>query len=83
MDTGMNGKKIRAFRIHDHEGNPRDILTGERDVFSTKPGDIVTHIYLSATYHGDRDEFWIVEVLGGRERRHNLKSVDYFEFEKA
>lgn len=82
MNIQMNGRKVRTFRTSDSNGNPCDIQVGYRDIArGASPDSLVTDIYLSATYHGDHDEFWIVEVVGGRERRHNLKSVDHFELE--
>jgi mannose-6-phosphate isomerase-like protein (cupin superfamily) len=34
-------------------------------------------IYLSATYHGDRDEFWIIKEVDGKEvARFNPRFVD-------
>ena len=37
-------------------------------------------LHLSATYHGDRDEFWVVQSdKGGNEvARHNLSFVESF-----
>lgn len=84
MNTKMNGQKVSSFRAYDDHGNPHDIRIGCQD-FNPLGGDRqdkVTDIYLSATYHGDHDEFWIIEVIGDRLRRHSLKAVDYFETHK-
>jgi hypothetical protein len=38
---------------------------------------------MSATYHGDHDEFWIVEYdkdSGTESRRHNIRYVESFEW---
>ena len=39
-------------------------------------------LHMSATYHGDRDEFWIVESdeKGNEIRRHNPKYADCWEW---
>jgi len=90
MNKEMHARKIKLFKTWDARGNEAIIQLGSRNVFSDDypPKEFVTDIYLSATYHGDRDEFWIVEIIGSkdtfknRERRHNLKHVAMFEFEE-
>lgn len=61
MNTDMNGKGIKSI----HWGEAGSIhAEGEKT------------LHLSATYHGDRDEFWVVESYAGKEvARHNCKSI--------
>jgi hypothetical protein len=77
----MNDKKVKRFRCYDAGGNPHDVMVGRQDIYETKSNKVID-IYLSATYHGDHDEFWIVEVLECGKRFHNAKSIDFFELEE-
>ena len=66
MNREMNGKEIIGFQFTDSNGN---------DVFKKEMLGI-TKIFLSATYHGDHNEFWIVVEKDGKEtERHNCKFV--------
>lgn len=41
-------------------------------------------LYLSATYHGDRDEFWIVQEKHGTEvARHNPRFIKTIQWADA
>ena len=82
MNSKMNGMKVNAFRVRDTGGNPHDITIGYSNIMGARPDcGITTDIYFSATYHGDRDEFWIVQVLTTGEVRHNARMVECFELE--
>ena len=64
MDIKMHGKNIS--QVFWNEG--KESLDAERDGLS---------LFLSATFHGDHDEFWIVEMRDGVEiARHNPRYVD-------
>jgi len=84
MNTSMNGRKVRAFSFNDKHGNCIDVRVGVRnyDGFEdmSEP-NVVTDIFLEATHHGTFDQFFIVEVMNGRERRHNIPSLLRFELE--
>lgn len=72
MNTSMNGKPINMFEITDMtiSGNPERHSSGRG-----------RSLALSATFHGDHDEFWIVETLNGMEtRRWNTKAVAHIEW---
>jgi hypothetical protein len=67
MNTNMNGKEIKQIWWPDTESEQgRNVLSdGERT------------LHLSASYHGDHDEFWIVECYQGNEvSRHNPRYVE-------
>ena len=74
MNTKDHGKKIRAVYWHDNDcalGNGID----------TKDG---VEMRLSATYHGDRDEFWIiVERNGKEESRINPRNITQIIWENV
>lgn len=67
MNREMHGKKIQHFDIAcDCYGNPQCVTTA-------RDGDLT----LEYSYHGDRDEFWIVQSRDGKElARWNASSVD-------
>ena len=61
MTTKMNGKPIEQFWLCD--GKP-GLLGNELSA------------HLSATYHGDRDEFWVVVTKDWEElERHNARHI--------
>lgn len=62
MDNSMHGKKIKEIWYSDSE-----------NAFN----ECVRNLELSATYHGDRDEFWAVKKneQGIEIERYNLKFV--------
>ena len=68
MNIGMNGQKILQVTFP----NGELIRTGTD-----------CDLWLSATYHGDRDEFWVIVEKGSQEiSRHNCKyieSIDWLE----
>lgn len=67
MNTSMNGKEIARFEYTAADGNPYEKYVGMRGI---------TKIHLSATYHGDRDEFWVVVEKDAQEiERHSCKNV--------
>ena len=68
MNTEMDGKKIAAVFWPDTETEKgRSLMNGHG----------CDDIHLSAAYHGDHDEFWIVQMKGGIEiTRHNPRYVE-------
>jgi hypothetical protein len=75
MNTAMNGRRINLIDITEStvSGNPERHASGRG-----------RQLALSATFHGDRDEFWIVETIDGVEiRRWNAKAVAYIEWVQA
>lgn len=66
MNTDWNGRPINEFTMSN--GKSRCDSTGS-----------CPKLYLSATHHGDRDEFWIIEEPcgGGKEiARYNMRFVE-------
>ena len=51
---------------------------------STLISDDMVGLYFSATYHGDRDEFWIVvtDDSGNETARWNARYVEYIKWEE-
>lgn len=67
MNTSMHGKKIQQIIF---PGGPG---LGDPVVRSGPLGQLE----LSATYHGDREEFWILQIKDGIEiARHNTRLVE-------
>lgn len=75
MNVEMHGKKIAAVLWPDTETEKgRCLMVGYG----------CDDMHLSATYHGDRDEFWIVQTKDGAEvARHNPRYVETIEWAKA
>lgn len=74
MNVSMNGKPIAAIYfsagVGGYSGNPERIRT---------IGD--QQLSLSATYHGDHDEFWVVRSVNGKETdRYRCSHVDHIEW---
>lgn len=73
MNTSMHGKSIDYIDLNPmwtQSGNPERI----------KAGNGIT-LTLSALYHGDRDEFWIVVSEGGKElARYNPRGVQHIRW---
>ena len=69
MNTELNGRPIATvWWPRDNSGPARHMNA------DPKQGH---EIILSATYHGDHDEFWIVEKVNGVEtQRHNPRYVE-------
>jgi hypothetical protein len=68
MNVGMHGRKIKFISWPD---------SGEETGRCLPAGEQYGDLTLSATYHGDRDEFWIVQTKDGREiGRHNAKYIE-------
>lgn len=64
MNVKMNGKKIASATLHKSNGDTVII-----------PGEGYS-LVLSATYHGDRDEFWVLLLKGEDEvARYNCRDV--------
>ena len=62
MNNDMDGKRVRTV-----------IFPGEAEVTRTKERTLT----FSATHHGDRDEFWIIERVTGTEyARHNCRLIE-------
>lgn len=73
MNLDMDGKKIMAVSWPD-SGNE----TGRswRVGYTGCDG-----LFLSAKHHGDRDEFWVVQMKGGEEvARHNARYIETIEW---
>lgn len=71
MNVEMHGKAIADIHfIEEYSGNPGMWFTG-RD-----HAGVEHTVSLSATFHGDRDEFWVVLCKEGVEiARRNCKSI--------
>lgn len=69
MNIEMNGKKIDVVYLPDQNDEcGRQLVTGSTGCAS---------LHLSATYHGDHEEFWIVQMNNGQEvARHNPRYVE-------
>jgi len=68
MNISMHGKKIKRVDWPD---------SGEELGRHLPAGDQHGELTLSATYHGDRDEFWIVRTKDGKEvARHNARYAE-------
>ena len=64
MNTDLNNKPVQEIWVHTEDGE-----------FSIQSGNNQT-LNLSATYHGDHDEFWIIHKIAGREvARFNCKYI--------
>jgi len=75
MNVEMHGKEIAAVFWPDTETEKGRTL---------KAGDGCDNLYLNATYHGDRDEFWIVQMKDGEEvARHNPRFVESIVWESG
>lgn len=80
MNTKMDGREVTQFMHTAADGNPYRLEVGSwiPDNYGAAP-IMIKSIHLSATYHGDRDEFWVVAVCeDGSEVRYNPKALDYF-----
>lgn len=75
MDRSMNGKKIDVVYLPDtNDEYGRQLVAGH-------PG--CESLHLSATYHGDHEEFWIVQIDKGVEvARHNPRYVETIAWAK-
>ena len=73
MNTTMHGRKIQLIRFH--AAHPS--YTGEDPVIRINDGSLRT-LELSATYHGDRDEFWVLhlESDGKETARYNVRHIE-------
>lgn len=59
MNAEMHGRKIAHADLRcDCQGNPNCIVSNNHGC---------GQLELSATYHGDHDEFWVVEKNAGKE----------------
>lgn len=70
MNTTMNGRRIKYIELDpawtDH-GNPESV--GKYEPAS---------LHLSATHHGDHDQFWVVRSEGGKETaRYALRGIQF------
>lgn len=70
MDTRMHGRRIKYIELDPHwtqHGNPESVGLYE-------PVDL----HLSATYHGDHDQFWVVASKDGKEvARYSARSIQH------
>ncbi len=74
MNVGMNGKKIKTIFWPDTESEQWRHMT---------VGEDCEGMHLSATHHGDRDEFWIIVTKDGKEfRRYNPRYVESIEWDE-
>ena len=64
MKKEMDGKQVKEIWWLSANGDESLIAQGQRT------------LYLSATYHGDRDEFWVIQYDDMIEvARHNCKYI--------
>lgn len=69
MDRALNGKLVK--RIWWNWANGDETVSASDSVTLT----------FAATYHGDRDEFWIIQMADGVETaRHNARHVATIEW---
>lgn len=68
MNTEMNGKKIRLVTWPDSGNEQGRCLEANEN----------KQLHLDASFHGDRDEFWVIESNSdGKEiARHNPKFIE-------
>lgn len=70
MDTKMNGRRIKYIELDPRwteGGNPESV--GKYDQLA---------LHLSATHHGDHDQFWVVATEGGKEvSRYNVRGIQH------
>jgi len=65
----MDGKKIAEIYF---EGGPGNFEGSPARIVSAKG----TTLHLSATFHGDHDQFWVIESRDGKEvARHAVRSI--------
>jgi hypothetical protein len=73
MNTKMHGKLIDYIELNPawtSHGNPESVGKYEPAV-----------LHLSATHHGDHDQFWIVESKDGKEvARYNPRGVQHIRW---
>lgn len=69
MDSSHNGRKVKRVWWNGANGDE-----------SLLASDSVSLVFV-ATYHGDRDEFWVVQSVGGTEiARHNARYIASIEW---
>lgn len=69
MNTEMNGKQVKRIWWKGANGDESMATEGQRTLM------------LAATYHGDRDEFWVVQYEDAVEvARHNCKYIVTIEW---
>ena len=70
MDTKMNGRRIKYIELDPSwtsSGNPESVRKWDS-----------TDLHLSATHHGDHDEFWVVVSEGGKEvSRYSTRGIQH------
>jgi len=67
MNQSFNGKRVKKIWLTNTE-----TITSDED----------RKLVFSSTYHGDRDEHWVVENLKGKEiARHNCKFIRTINWE--
>lgn len=75
MNTSMHNKLIRLIDLDPmwtQHGHPERITAGDG-----------RRLLLSATHHGDHDEFWIVEEVDGQEtHRFSASAVKHIEWQR-
>lgn len=68
MNTSMHGKKVKMISWPDSENELGRYISA---------GGQYGELTLSALYHGDRDEFWVVQTKDGEEvARHNARYIE-------
>lgn len=77
MNTNDNGREVLSMAVMDSRGNDHLLRVGYGDMDNTGLPEI-SSMKMSATYHGDHDEFWIVVMRGDVEQRYNCKQVRHF-----
>lgn len=73
MNTTMHGRKIQLIRFPAAAPS----YTGQDPVIRINDGSLRT-LQLSATYNGDRDEFWVLhlESDGTESARYNVRHIE-------
>lgn len=77
MNISMHGRKVSRFVYGVKGCDPDFDMHGKS--FQEPPSYV-----FSATYHGDRDEFWILLMVDGKEiMRWNARYIASIEWEEA
>ncbi len=75
MNTSMDGKKVAKLEAIQADGNPYEFRPGV--AHHQLGGRTIETLELSATFHGDHDQFWVVASdHQGEIARWNCRSSD-------
>lgn len=76
MNTDMHGKQILQIEVERADGNPYIYQRGY-ELDYKHPELKIERMELSATYHGDHDEFWVLLIgAKGEIARFNAKAPE-------